>query len=88
LTKMEAKRSRCYGKYYRDPRPIPRPKAHIRMVRLEVTLTAGIVKATSSIKASIDLEKLGDEEPGENYRDDSCTECQNAGPTECGHSAL
>ena len=85
---MEAERSRCYGKYYRDPRPIPRPKAHIRMIRLEVTLTAGIVKATSSIKASIDLEKLGDEEPGESYREDSCAERQNAGPTECGHSAL
>ena len=85
---MEAERSRCYRKYYRDPRPIPRPKAHIRMIRLEVTLTAGIVKATSSIKAPIDLEKLGDEEPSENYREDSCAERQNAGLTGHGHSAL
>ena len=57
------------------------------MIRLEVTLTTGIVKATSSIKASVDLEKLGDEQPGENYREDSCAERQNAGPTECDHSA-
>jgi len=41
------------------------------MIGLEITLTADIVKAASSIKGIYRLEKLGDEEPGENYREDS-----------------